>query len=158
MKPIVAVLFLFFIASYGQAQDNSYHNPVDGNSYVAPNGWKTYTPANGVQKSNEKVRLQDVRLLQSQDELAARTTPEELASFIQLAHQAASQVFASYNKPVVILTQFSCLPGKCTARIASRGQPPDDLLQSYYDNLMRLTPLRVSGEVKFQFTLDINAQ
>lgn len=35
------------------------------------------------------------------------------------------------------------------------GEPPQDLLQAYYDKLKNLKPLRVSDEVKFQLTIKV---
>jgi len=137
------------------AQDETYHNPVDHGTYVAPGGWKTYTPDGGVKPSHEKVSLENVRFLQSEAEIGARTSAAELAAFIELAHKAASDVFNSYDKAVVLLVQFTCTPTACPPRLASQGDPPSQLLQAYYDRLTRLQPLRVSGEVKFQFTLNV---
>jgi len=137
------------------AQPNEYQNPVDGKTYAAPGGWNTYQPAGGVKPTVEKVSLEGVRLLQSQDEVGSRTTAPELAAFIDLAHKAAAEVFAAYTQPTVLMVQFTCVPGKCPARIAYQGEPPPQLLQAYSDRLTQLQPLRVSGEVKFQFILKV---
>ena len=157
MKSFVTALLLLALSTWSVAQDATYQNPVDGKSYVAPNGWKSYTPKNGVPPSNAKVRVLGVRLLQSQDEMASRIDPADIASFIKSANQIAAQVFSSYDKPAVVLTQFTCIPEKCTAKIASSGNPPNDLLQSYYDKLIKLAPPKVSGEVKFQVTTGVNS-
>jgi hypothetical protein len=137
------------------SQEERYQNPVDKETYVAPGGWQTYTPDGGVKPTDEKVSLDLVRLLQSQDEIASRTTATELAAFIDRAHKAAIETFAAYAKPAVLMVQFTCVPKECTARIAYQDDPPQELLQTYYDKLKRLEPLRTSGEVKFQFTLKV---
>src|SRR5215472_8693207 len=154
MRAVIAAVGLLLSISSG-AQTETYQNPIAGKTYVAPGGWKTYEPAEGVKPTQEKVSLAGVRLLQSQAEIASRTSVEDLATFIDLAHKAASEVFASYNKPAVLLVEFICEPEKCPARIASQGEPPRELLQAYYERLTQLRPLRVSGEVKFQFTLNV---
>ena len=141
--------------SKAPAPDEVYQNPVDKKSYVAPGGWNTYRPSGGVEPTAEKVSLEGVRLLQSQEEIGNRTSVRELATFIDLAHRAASEVFASYDTPAVLLVQFTCLPEKCPPDIAFQGEPPQELLRAYYDRLKQLKPLRVSGEVKFQFTLRV---
>jgi len=143
------------LSTASPGQEETYHNPVDKKAYVAPGGWQTYTPDGGVKPTGEKVSLDGIRLLQSQDEIASRTTVQELADFIDRAHKAGAEVFASYGKPAVIMVQFTCVPGKCPPSIASQGDPPQELLQAYYDKLEQLEPLRTSGEVKFQFTLQI---
>jgi hypothetical protein len=137
------------------AQDQTYQNPVDKKAYSAPGGWKTYSPEEPVQSSAEKVALDHVHLLQNQEEIAARTTVEELASFTKLAEAAASEVFFHYEKPASLLVQFPCTPGKHVVDIASEGEPPQDLLEAYYDKLIKMKPLRVSGEVKFQLMLKV---
>ena len=137
------------------AQEDTYHNPVDQKGYVAPGGWQTYAPGGGVKPTTEKVDLDSIRLLQSQDEIASRTSVQELAGFIDRAHKAAAEIFGTYSKPAVILVQFTCVPGRCPPSIASQGDPPDALLQAYHDKLLTLQPLNCSGEVKFQFTLKV---
>ena len=137
------------------SQEETYRNPADKKDYVAPGGWQNYTPDGGVTPSAEKVYLESVRLLQSQDEIASRTSAQELAAFIDLAHKAAAEVFASYVKPAVLLVQFTCVPGKCPPSIAYQGDPPQELLRAYYEKLRELQPLRCSGEVKFQFSLRV---
>ena len=143
------------LSTTGLAQEETYHNPVDKKTYTAPGGWKNYTPDGPVEATKEKVSIAGVRLLQSQDEIASRTTAQELAAFLDQAHKAAAEVFASYAKPAVIMVQFTCVPGKCPPTIAYQNDPPQELLQAYYDKLARLPPLQVSGEVKFQFTLQV---
>lgn len=139
----------------GLAQEETYRNPVDKKTYTAPGGWKSYTPEGPVEVTKGKVSIAGVRLLQSQDEIASRTTAQELATFLDQAHEAAVGVFASYAKRAVIMVQFTCVPGKCPPTIAYQNGPPQELLQAYYDKLARLPPLRVSGEVKFQLTLQV---
>jgi hypothetical protein len=137
------------------AQQEKYHNPIDDKTYVAPGGSNTYQPADGINRTLDKVSLASVRLLQSEEEIDSRTSVQELATFINLAHKAAAEIFASYTKPAVLLVQFTCVPEKCPASIAYQGQPPRELLQAYYDRLTRLQPVRVTGEVKFQLTLKV---
>jgi len=154
MKPFVALFILLFSVSC-YAQNDAYQNPVDGKTYVAPGGWNTYKPQRRAKPIVGRVSLAGIRLLQSQAEIGARASPEDLSDFITRAHQAASEVFASYDKPATLLVQFTCRPNTCSAQIASQGDPPRDLLQAFYDRLTRLQPLKASGEVKFQFTLKV---
>jgi len=154
MNPCIAAIGLS-LATAAVSQESTYHNPVDGKDYVAPGGWGVYHPDGDEKRTPEKVRLDDVRLLQDQDELASRTTAQELAAFIDAAHQAAAEVFSSSPVPTVLQVLFTCMPGKCPPSIAYQGAPPRELLQAYYNKLKELPPLRCSGEVKFQFTLSV---
>ena len=67
--------------------DKTHNNPVDDLTYVAPGGWQTNAPTGGVKPVQEKVSLEGVRLLQSQEEIASRTTANQLATFVKLAHK-----------------------------------------------------------------------
>jgi hypothetical protein len=154
MKSIFAV-WLVLCACPAHAEDQTFHNPVDHHDYVAPGGWENYSPEGGVKSSTDKVALESVRLLQSQDEIGVRTSAEELSAFIKLAQSVAAEVFARYEKPATLMIQFTCSPGKHVVQLAAQGDPPQDLLQAYYDGLTKVKPLNVSAEVKFQFTLTV---
>jgi len=154
MRLLIAALGL--ASSAGTvSQEETYHNPTDKKDSVAPGGWQTYAPPGAAGPTQEKVTLEEVRLLQSEEEIASRTTADQLSRFMNLAHEAASEVFSSYEKPAQLLVQFTCTPEKCAPHIASQGEPPRELLQAYYDRLNHLQPPLVSGEVKFQFTLHV---
>ena len=151
----IASLALLLTALAGSVQGQTYENPVDKKTYTAPGGWQRYAPDGGVHESADKVGLDNVRLLQAQQDFQTRTSIEEFAAFIKAAQSLASQVFSHYEKAATILVQFTCTPGKHVVEIATQGDPPDDLLQAYYDELKILKPLRVSDELKFQFTLNV---
>ena len=135
--------------------DERHDSPVDHLSSAAPAGWQDHAQSGAVRPTQEKVSLEGVRLLQSEEEIAARTSANQLATFVKLAQSAASEVFSAYNKPAELSVQFTCTPGNCAPRVASKGEPPDELLQAYYDRLKRLEPIVTSGEVKFEFTLKV---
>jgi hypothetical protein len=150
---VVVVLLLSALPGY--AQDQAYQNPIDDKAYTAQGGWETYLPEGGVQPSSEMAAIDSVRLLQNQEEMAARTAAAELSSFIKLAQSAVSQVFHHYDRPASLLVQFTCTPGEQVVEVAFAGEPPQDLLKAYYDKLTTLRPFRVSAEVKFQVMLKI---
>jgi hypothetical protein len=156
MKSFAMASLLLIAATRAVAQGTAYKNPVDGKAYVAPNGWVTYKPEGGVPERHERVRILNVRLLQDQEEMATRVAPEDLADYVKLANEVAVQVFSSYDKRVVLQTVFTCRPGRCEKKIASSGGPPDDLLQSYYDKLVKLPPPKISDEISFQVTTGVN--
>lgn len=153
-----ALVFLFFaVSGESTAQDTTYKNPVDGKTYVSPSGWVTYSPESRTLEANKKIRILNIRLLQGDDEMAARTTAEDLAVFIKSANEVAIQVFSSYDGQAVLMTQFTCQPDKCEAKISSSGNPPHELLQSYDKKLGELPPAKVCGQVKFLVTTGINS-
>lgn len=155
MKVLLAPPLLLLAAPVPAQEGQTYHNPVDQKAYTAPGGWRSYSPDTPAQPSTQKVDLENVRLLQDQNEMAARTSVPDLAAFIQRAQAAAAAVFARYDKAAALLVQFTCTPGKHVVQIASQGKPPQELMEAYYDKLAALEPLKVSGEVKFQFLLNV---
>ena len=149
---LVAAGFLGLLPTPTSAE-NSYNNPVDGKTYSAEGGWRTYQPESPLLKKLEKVSLGNVRLLQGEETVGSRTTPNALAAFVQSAVKAGAAVFADQPSPAQILVQFSCLPGKHTVQLAYDGSISSAQLQHFYDALVALTPLQVSDEVLFQFTV-----
>jgi hypothetical protein len=135
--------------------EETYRNPVDGRTYTAEGGWRTYEPMGGVVESQEKVSLGTIRLLQDNATIGARTTAEKLAAFIDSAVAAGADVFANHTSPITLLVQFHCLPQKHSVRLAYDGNVSDEQLQAFYDRLGSLPPLEVNDEVLFQFSVAV---
>lgn len=135
-------------------EDQAYLNPIDGKTYVAPGGWRTYQPQPGVKRepADEKVKLEHVRLLTPEDEIASRTSIEDLAKFIKRAEQIASKVFGKSDKRLKLLVEFTCSPSGHELQIAH--QPEDvnkGLLQAFHNALTKMDKLRVkNGKLVFQ--------
>ena len=138
------------------AQDDVYRNPIDEKSYCVPGGWQAYRSEKSGQPSKEKVALGDVRLLQNQYVVAAHTDAAELAAFIKRATTLASDVFAKSKNAATILVQFTITPTDTVVEMAAQGEPPQELLQTYYVQLKKLQPLKVTGLVKLQMTVKIS--
>src|SRR5262249_51015190 len=91
--------------------DEAFHNPVDNKTYVAQGGWKSYKPDEPrPDDPNSKVKTDQIRLLTSQDDIAARTTVKELASFIKEAERLAEESFRNSEKQFRLMVQFNCKP------------------------------------------------
>src|SRR5262245_25195813 len=74
--------------------DEVYHNPVDKKTYVAPGGWKTHQPeVPRADEPGQKVKMEQVRLLTSEADLAARTDVSAVATFLKEAERLASVSF-----------------------------------------------------------------
>jgi hypothetical protein len=132
-----------------------FQNPVDGKTYCMPGGWQAFGPEGHGKPQREKVALGDVRLLQNEYVIAAHTDVADLVSIIRLSTAAASEVFANCKKAATVYVQFTFTPGEKLVEMASEGDPPQDLLQTYFGRLKQMQPLKVTGEVKFQFTIKV---
>ena len=137
--------------------DEAFHNPVDNKTYVAPGGWKSYKPdVPRPDEPSKKVKTDQVRLLTSQDEIAARTTVKELASFIKEAERLAEESFGNSEKHFRLMVQFNCKPDGHKVKLAHQGDATQDLLQRYHDGLTAAKKLPVKGgEVAFQLEMSV---
>lgn len=138
--------------------DETFHNPVDNKTYVAPGGWKLHKP--DVPRPDEpgkKVKTDQIRLLTSQNEIAARTTVKELAAFIKEAERLADESFGKAGKGFRLMVQFNCVPTGHKIKLALQGDAAPELLQNYQDGLTAAKKLSVKdGEVAFQLELSVN--
>jgi hypothetical protein len=135
--------------------DEIYHNPADNKTYVARGGWKTYEPDHSdVDLAEKKVKIESVRLLMSEHDIAAQTTVEELASFTRQAERLAEETFSKNNNLFKVLVQFECTPSSHEVLLAYQGEAAQELLQRYYSALKAAKRLPVkSDKVVFQLEL-----
>ena len=156
---ICIALPLLVCGGTASAQQNpaEYQNPVDGKTYVAPGGWKNYTPEQGLPPpSADKVKLAGVRLLTAQEVIASRTTAHELTDYIKTVSKVAASAFAPATKKAAVMVQIKSATGKTEVQMARQGEIGDDLLQSFYDQVQKLKPLRISeGDILYQIEYHI---
>lgn len=140
------------------SSSETFHNPVDGKTYVAPGGWQTYKPdVPRPEDPNRKVKTERIRLLTAQDVMATRTTVEALAAFIREAERLADESFSTSGKRFKLLAQFKCTPLKHEVELTHQGDATRELLQKYYDALATAKKLPVeSGDVSFQIEFSIS--
>jgi tetratricopeptide (TPR) repeat protein len=135
-------------------EDQAYHNPIDGKTYVAPGGWRTYQPQPGAKTEpvKEKVKVDHVRLMTPEDEIASRTSVKDLAKFVKQAEQIASKTFGKSDKGLKLLVEFTCSPSGHELQIAHQPEDVDkELLQAFYAALAKMDKLPVKeGKLAFQ--------
>jgi tetratricopeptide (TPR) repeat protein len=140
-------------------EDKTYHNPVDGKSYVAPNGWEMYEPQNGVKKepANGKVKVNLIRLLTPESEWTARASAKDVAEFAKQAEQITKEIMAKSDKPLKLLVEFTCSPSGHEVKIAHQPKDVDeDLMQELYKALSKMKKAPVKeGKVAFQIEFTV---
>lgn len=146
--------FTLFLAVSPCFAVETFSNPVDGKVYSTEK-WRKYKPDNGVTPCHDKVCLGDVRLLQSQTEIAERTTAEQIARLIEDSLNAGRRVLASQLDPLEVLVQFTCEPSSHKVEMAYQGHADEEALQLLYNALGDLPPIATSGKVLFQFTIRV---
>jgi hypothetical protein len=134
-----------------------YQNPVDHKAYVAEGGWTTYEPdVPRTEKSNKKVKVEAIRLLTPEEDIAAQTTVEEISAFIKDAERRADESLEKSDKAFQLLVQFSCKPGGHQVKLVHQGDASKELLQRYYDSLRAIKKLPIKqGEVSFQLEISV---
>jgi hypothetical protein len=138
--------------------DEVFHNPVDGGTYIAPGGWKVYSPEEPrPQEPPGGVTLGRITLLTSEAEFENRTSQNDLIAFIQEAVRLAQEPFGGLDERFDVLVQFTCRPDGHEVGLASQGEAPEDGLQQYFDALVAAKPLPVSdGELSFLVAISAN--
>ena len=82
---ILLTLLSFFGNSMAEDKSEMYQNPVDGKTYVAPGGWKSYQPTQGISpQENKKVIVAGIRLLSAQNDFEERSSVVELAAYLNV--------------------------------------------------------------------------
>jgi hypothetical protein len=137
--------------------ESEYLNPVDGKTYVAPGGFKTYQPEVPRNTLGQRISTIGVILLTSQADLQERTSVQDLSVFLKSVEAKAYEVLARNKSAMVVLVQFNCAPGKCAVKLASQGEAESATLQKLYAVLAGVPALRTSGEAIFQLQIRVGA-
>jgi hypothetical protein len=99
-----------------------FPNPVDGKIYVSPGGWRHYYPqSESSEWPAQTVTLDHTRLLTGEDNIAARTTTEDLAEFIREVVRRVDATFECSDKPFELMVQFKCQPTGHEIQMAHQG-------------------------------------
>lgn len=128
----------------------SFHNPVDGRTHIAPGGWRNYRPDEARPQESAGVTLESVTLLTAQADVDSRTSQDDLAAFIGEVVRSAEDPLGSAGTRFQVMVQFKCRPDGHDVELAHQGEAPQERLQQYYDALMAAKRLPVShGELSF---------
>jgi hypothetical protein len=140
-------------------REQDYVSPIDGQVEVAENGWVCYEPAEPPPAARPGLwSIRGLRLLMLEDEMAARTSPEEVAAFCQEVVQAAQRTIGG-DDTVELLARMRCTPDGHDVEMAFQGDVSQQRLQACFDAINEIAPLRVrDGEVSFQIELGVSPQ
>ena len=159
MRTLIFVLATMFATGL-IAQDKPserYNNPVDGRTYIAPGGWQTYKPQGGSAKpaTQQKARLDGIRLLSSQSDFESSVGTQALANYIREIEKHAASIFG-LSKSGTVLVQVNSTPQSQDIKLASQGEIDQVLMQTFYKELMNMERLNVRNKAvafKVQFAI-----
>jgi tetratricopeptide (TPR) repeat protein len=132
-------------------------NLFDGKTYI-PGNVIIANPSPSAQKDEgpKKVKIEYVRLLTNEDDLAARSKIEDVANFIKRAEGIAQKTLEKSDKPGKVLMQFKCSPSGFEVQLARHGKVEESLLQELYGKLTKMEKFPVKeGTVEFQMPVTI---
>ena len=138
--------------------DQQYHNPVDGQTYVTDGTWQTHNPASPAPEPTGPVKLEGVRLLADEQTIAASVSTEALSQYIKSISGAVEAVAKDSPTAFELLLQFELTAEKpVSVQISNQGEVPQELLQKIYEALNTLQAPAVTGNsVPFQAHYKIN--
>jgi hypothetical protein len=140
-------------------QDEVYANPVDQKTYVSPGGWKTYQPKScqATEPQDRKVKMEHVRVLTAETDVASRTTAEDLAVFCKAVERCAERSLGGSQGAFKVLVQLRCTPAGHQIEMARQGEAESQLLQVFFDSLATIPRLPVREEdVAFQVQIGVS--
>lgn len=142
-----------------QSQDDQqYHNPVDGQTYVTDGKWQTHNPASPVPEPTGSVKLEGVRLLADEQTIAASVSTETLSQYIKSISEAVESVAKEALTAFELLLQFELVADKpVSIQMSNQSEVSQELLQKIYEALNAIHAPAVSGNpVPFQAHYKIN--
>ncbi len=148
---------LLMLAPVALMAQQRYDNPVDHQTYSASGAFRTYQPAVPRNTDGQRVMTERLILLTGEEDLKTRVTVADLVAFGKSAENVVYPELAKNAKPMALLLQFNCLPGKFDVQMSSQGDAEQEVLQKVYDAVKHLPPLAVSGEVRFQLQIRVKS-
>lgn len=138
-------------------RDDVYTSPIDGMVHAAEGGWSDAPSVAEDAPPTGDAKLGHVRLLTPLDQVAARTSIDELAAFIREIKRCAERVLGDRDDQVELLLRLRCRPHGHEVELSGRGETPPEVMQGFFESIKRLAspPVR-DGEVSFEFDLTIS--
>ncbi len=108
---------------------------------------KLYTPEGGVRPSKDRVEIENLRLLASQDAFDRNIAVQKLADFARDVQKSVSQSVPADAPGFGLLVKvILSSDNKPKYDISSDGKATDDLLQAIYDRLQKLSDVRTKAD------------
>jgi hypothetical protein len=134
-------------------QDNEEGQPALGS------GLRLYLPEKSrpQTEANKPVRVDYIRWLTNEDDMAARTTVEDLLKFTKAFDKIADRILSKCETPCKILVQFTCIASGHTVKITHEPKEVEEKrLQEMYELLAKMDKLPVKEEtVEFQIQITV---
>lgn len=131
----------------------------DGESHVDDSGGVTDQSTSAAPEAAVGTwQIEQVRLLIPEHELAARTTPEEVAAFCREVARCAQQTIGG-SCSAELMVRMRCEPSGHDVDLASRGDVSQPQMRAFFEAMAQLASLPVkAGEVSFEITLGVSSR
>ncbi|WP_141100912.1 hypothetical protein [Roseateles aquatilis] len=131
---------------------------LDQESPSASGQSQTYFQDRSRDARGQRVTMAGVTLLMPEAEIQKRTTVQDLAAFVKTAEASASRVLELNPSAMSARVQFECRVARCGIKLATKGDVEKTVRQALQDALVKLPPLKTSGEVHFQVEFRVAAR
>ena len=133
----------------------TWHNEV----YVSPIDVRAYQPAvAGDAGPVSRVTIGQVRLMASEEEVAARTSRQDLAAFLQTLQRSLQHILGDHDEEAELLLRLRCTPQGHDASLSGRGEIPQEVMAMVFETIKQLPRLPVrDGEVSIEIELAVSA-
>jgi hypothetical protein len=141
-------------------RDEVHVSPIDGRGHTAEGGSTSDAPgaAGDAPLTDGRVAIGQLRLVTSQDELAARTTANDLAVFCRELQRCTARVLGDRGGQLALRLQVTCTAQGHQLVLARQGEASDQTLQALVDALQAVPTLPLGfGEVRFELDLMVAA-
>jgi hypothetical protein len=137
-------------------RDEVYVSPIDARAYRAEGSWNAYPENAGDAGPAPRVNIRHVRVLTSEEELAARTSVHELVAFCDRIRRCAEQVIGDRDDAAELLLRLQCTSQGHGVHLSGRGEVPQDVMQAFFEAIKQLAGLPIrEGEVSFEIELTV---
>lgn len=133
-------------------------DPEEGQPALG-SGLRLYMPNKPPAKTdaNKPVHVDHIRLLTNANDIAVRTTVEDLGKFSKEFDRIADEVLGKCETPCKVLVQFTCTQSGHTVKIMHQPKDVDEKpLKEMYKAVAKMDKLPVKeGSVEFQIQLSV---
>jgi hypothetical protein len=125
-------------------RDEVYVSPIAAHAYRAEDA-----------SAPSRVSIRHVRVLTSEEELAARTSVRDLTAFCEAIRHSAQQVLGGRDDEAELLLRLRCTPEGHGIHLSGRGEVPQEIMQAVFEAIRQLPGLPIrDGEVSFEIELE----
>jgi hypothetical protein len=138
-------------------RDDVYVSPIDAEAYAAEGHRETSLPSTTGTEPTDRVRSGEIRLLTSEADIAARTSPDALDAFCRAIMGCTERILGNREDQIEVVLRLQCTPKGHGVNLSGRGDAPSEVMEALFEAVKHLPSLPVrEGEVVIEVALTIS--